>query len=166
MIGFIGFNISGMSVIGGFIIGPIADKYFRKDLKKLIFILFFFAILILCILFFVLPSPFDEDPMFILNKNSTDDKKIIVINILVAIMGIFEGALIPLFFELSADIAYPISEGTSATMIVFINNVVCLICIGIGTWMSTKWETFFALIICVFCVMLMCVVKEQYNRPS
>eukprot|EP01084_Bolivina_argentea_P201115 343824_1 len=165
-IGFIGFNISGMSVIGGFIIGPIADKYFNKNLKKLIFILFFFAILILCILFFVLPSPFDEDSMFILNKDSSNKNKIIVINILVAIMGIFEGALIPLFFELSADIAYPISEGTSATMIVFINNVVCLICIGIGSWMSTKWETFFALIICLVCVMLMCIVKEQYNRPS
>lgn len=165
-IGFIGFAISGMSVVGGFAIGPIADRCFQRKLKRLLLILFGFAILILAVLLFVLPSPFDKDSMFILNADSTKQEKVMVIAVLVSVMGLFEGALIPLFFELAADISYPISEGTSATVIVLFNNVICLVCIGVGAWMSTKWETFFALIVCGICVVVLCAVKEQYNRPS
>merc|ERR1719242_1646439 len=90
-IGFIGFAISGWSVVGGFAIGPIADKYFRKKLKKLMLILFGFAIAVLAILLFVLPSPFDEDSVIILNADSKETTKVAVITVLVSIMGLFEG---------------------------------------------------------------------------
>merc|ERR1712032_946321 len=110
----------------------------------LIFIMFSFAIAILCILLFVLPSPFDENSLFLIDDECTQKNKILVIGILVAIMGFFEGALVPLFFELAADISYPVSEGTSGTLIVFTNASICLILIGVGSWMSTRWETFFA----------------------
>merc|ERR1712083_856128 len=100
------------------------------------------------------------------DSDSSKRQKVVVIAVLVSVMGVFEGALVPLFFELAADISYPISEGTSGTVIVLFNNVVALVCIGIGTWMSTKWETLFALGICALCVIVLSLVKEQYNRPS
>ena len=163
-IGFIGFNISMGSMLGGMVMGMIADRYFVKNLRRLIYILFGVTLVVLFVLLFIVPSPWADDSMIFIKKDSTIVTKNIVLNIFIGFLGFFEGSLVPLFYELSCEVSYPVSEGSSAMLLVFVVNITCLIFVGIGNWLNTKWETFFAIIVCCLCVLFISTIKEQYKR--
>ena len=42
----------------------------------------------------------------------------------------FLGATGPLFYELSVELTYPMSEGTSAGLLTLVNNIACLVFLG------------------------------------
>eukprot|EP01084_Bolivina_argentea_P294755 507283_1 len=163
-IGLMGFNISLFSMIGGLITGPVADKYFEKKLRKFIYILFVLTLIVLLILLFIIPSPFSNDSLIILSNNTCQLTKNIVLNVFIALLGICEGGLVPLFYELSVEVSYPVSEGSSAMLLVYVLNITCLVFVGIGNWLNTKWETLFAILICGLCLLFISTIKEQYKR--
>eukprot|EP01084_Bolivina_argentea_P291271 500581_1 len=160
-IGFIGFNISFIAMSGG-LIGYIADKCFVEKLKKFINILFVFNILFLMLLFFILPSPFNDNS--IIFTECKGNCILILLNVMIGLMAFCEEGLLPLFYELSAEISYPVSEGSCGMLLSLINNIAALIFIFIASAMNTKYETFLALIVAVICIVLITVVKEEYKR--
>ena len=164
-IGFIGFNLSCMTAIGGTFIGPIADRFFNKKLKLLLIILYIIIIINLCILFLVLPSPFSSKSLILINDQSTMIYKEVLLNVLIGSLGFFNGCLVPPFFEVIAEKSYPINEGSSGLYLVTINCMGVLIFIGIGSWLNTTWETFLVTIICIISVCLFTFIKEEYKRP-
>ena len=163
-IGIMGFNISLFSMIGGMVTGPVADKFFVKKLRRFIYILLSLTVFVLLILLFVIPSPWSNDSMILLHDDSSRLTKNVVLNIFIGLLGFFAGGLVPLFYELSVEVSYPVSEGSSAMLLVFVTNVTCLIFVGIGNWLNTKWETFFAIIVCSMCLLFISTIKEQYKR--
>ena len=74
------------------------------------------------------------------------------------------GSCYTLFYELAAEVSYPVSEGTSGMLFVFIVNIGCLIWVGIGNWISTKWETFLCFIVYIVSIVLLLTIKEVYKR--
>ena len=164
-IGVVGFLFALMAMVGTLIIGPIADKYFVKRLRLLIYYVFFLFIVILIIAVFVLPSPFSHNKsLIIIDDNTSYGAKCVIVSVIAVLLGTLEGALVPLFLELAAEVSYPVSEGSSATLNVFVNNIAALVFIGIGTWINTYWETLLVLGVICFCLFLLTLIKEQYKR--
>ena len=122
-IGVMGFNISFVSMVGGMVIGPIADKYFVKKLRRFIYILLGLTLVVLFVLLFIVPSPWTNDSMILIHDDSSTLAKNVVLNIFIGFLGFFTGGLVPLFFELSAEVSYPASEGSSGMLLVFIDNL-------------------------------------------
>ena len=89
----------------------------------------------------------------------------VLLNILIGSLGFFNGCLVPPFYELIAEISYPINEGTSGLYLVTINCMGVLLFIGIGSWLNTTWETFLVTIICILSVIWLALIKEEYKRP-
>ena len=160
-IGLIGFVTTLLMVFGGLIMGYIADKCFTKKLKKLLMFLFIINIILLIVLFVILPTPFNG-----IYPLTTDNcpNLLVYLLVIIGITGIFSGGSIPLFYELAAEICAPVSEGSSATFITFILNGVALLYIGVGNWLNTSYETLFALIGMIGCLIALIFVKEIYIR--
>eukprot|EP01084_Bolivina_argentea_P017967 33497_1 len=163
-IGSIGFVQTGMNMIGALIMGWIADKYFSKKLKLALYLIFGCCIVVLLVLLFILPSPWSSDSMILVNDIFID--KMIVVTVFMGILGFLSGAVVPLFYELTSEVSYPygISEGTSSTLLVLIINATCLIFVGVGNWVGTKYETISNVIVYAICILLLCFVKETYQR--
>eukprot|EP01084_Bolivina_argentea_P292987 503851_1 len=163
-IGFIGFNLNITEFLGGILFGFIADKWFQKQLKSFTIFALLVITLLFMVLLFSLPSPWDNKSKLLYNVGL--DEKMIVLNLLIGFIGLISGGVSCLFYELVANISFPVTEGTSSTLLVFGNNLTCLIFVGIGNWINTKWETFLAVIMCVVAVILMVTVRDQYKREK
>ena len=94
----------------------------------------------------------------------SNERKIIVIGVLGGLSGILLGGAMPLFYELCAEVSYPVSEGSSASLLVFIENIALLLFVGLAGLISTKWQTLFVVITCVLCLVLLIFVREKYQR--
>merc|ERR1719473_2241434 len=81
------------------------------------------------------------------------------------LMGLGNGGANPLFYELGAEITYPVPEGTSAGVLVLIWNATSFIVIFLpkGIGLAMNW-IFLGLI--VFCMVLVASAKEKYLRPA
>ncbi|XP_022100532.1 disrupted in renal carcinoma protein 2 homolog [Acanthaster planci] len=82
------------------------------------------------------------------------------------IIGFFVNASIPIYFEVTVEGMYPVSEGTITMIMTWLNNAVVLVFLllpqikGIGvTWMN--WVFLGSV---VFCVPLLLMYKERYKR--
>ena len=152
-IGIMGFNISLFSMVGGMVTGPVADKFFVKKLRRFIYILFGLTVIVLFMLLFVLPSPWSNDSMILLHVDSSQLTKNVVLNIFIGLLGFCEGGLVPLFYELSVEVSYPVSEG----------SVLCcwclLQCYMFGICGNRKLVEYkMGDILCDYCVFNVCIV--------
>ncbi|ETO18574.1 hypothetical protein RFI_18691 [Reticulomyxa filosa] len=168
LIGYLGLAVSVSSLCGGMIIGPISDQWFRRKLKKLLIILFFAAITSFAITFITIPSPWWTygEPIEKLQGDGQRDSRFGIVLVCVVLIGFFSGGIVPVFFEIVAELSYPVSEGTSGMCLVFVNNIASLMIIGIGSWLNTKYETIVSLCILVVCLLVSISVKEVYKRDS
>eukprot|EP01083_Nonionella_stella_P287577 978923_1 len=159
-IGVIGFIKTGVTVLSALVSGWIADKYFSKQLKKLIYVLLGVTVMLCLMLVFVVPSPWCDGSMILERYNG------IVVATLLVVSGFTYGPLLPLFYELCSEVAYPhgISEGTASTLLVLSLNATCLVFIGVGNWIGTKYETIASVVVYLTCIGLLYFVKEIYKR--
>jgi len=130
-IGITGFLCSISGSVGCILCGHIADKCFPKYKKGLLIIMFILATA--SFIWFQLSQPttyFDEPPL-----SSTEYST--AANLIIA--ALFQGATDPLFYELAAEITYPLPEGISASMIVLIYNVATLVMLAVAPCISIMW---------------------------
>ena len=163
-VGLIGFILNVSLFSGAIIFGFVADNYLKKQLKMIIIAGMLVSCLILLLLFFILPSPFSAAPMIIIDKDDGNLKKCAILGTLVGAVGFIQGGVTTLAYELLAEISFPVTEGTASTLLVSLNNVACLVFVGIGNWLSTNYETTLILILCCLSVVGMFFVKEEYKR--
>ena len=164
-VGILGSEGTVCCILGGVVIGCIVDKWFAKRLKLVIMVLFIAMIVCMGLLLFVVPSPWKDKPMILVNGNGqSNERKVVVIGVLGGLSGILLGGAMPLFYELCAEVSYPVSEGSSASLLVFIENIALLLFVGLAGLISTEWQTLFVVITCVLCLVLLIFVKEKYQR--
>ena len=114
------------SIVGGVLIAPIADKYFQRRLKSLIIVFSCFALLLG--LGFALNF---ETPIAELNhletsiKEDTHKRKFPFawLLLIMAAKGFFQGAIVPISYELCADISFPTMPTFSSTLYTFCSQV-------------------------------------------
>ena len=162
-IGVMGFILNFMVSVGGVTIGNIADRCFARRLRRLMIIIFTVTLMVLAALLVLIPNPIFADALLDRFDLSNFEKNVIL-DILVAVMGLCYGGLVPLFFELSAEVSYPVSAGSTGMLLMFLANSVLFVFTGMGSWLNTEWETSFAIVMCGLCVVLLCTIKEEYKR--
>ena len=83
------------------------------------------------------------------------------------ISGLFNGATTPLFYELSAELIYPIKEGVSAGILVMLLNATSCVTIFLNNIESGSSMNAI-MTACVGAVLLcvLCFIKEDYRRPQ
>lgn len=166
-VGIIGFTGNVACILGGIVIGLVTDKWYSKHLKLVVFRLFIGILIGFGVLMFVLPSPWSEQPMLVIADSKDAQyhwKMTIFLCALNGINGFLVGGCLPLFYELCVEVSYPVSEGSSATFLVFTENVTMLVMVGIGNWISTEYQTAMVVAVCLLCLILLSFVEERYRR--
>ena len=165
-IGTIGTIQTGVNMIGALVMGWISDKWFNKRIKMTLYIVFTLCIIVLFILLFIVPNPWKPNGSMLFINGMTEIEKMAILIIFMAMLGFLNGALVPLFYELTSEVSYPygISEGTSSTFLVLIINATSLVFIGVGNWLGTKYETISSVVVYGICVLMLLFVKETYQR--
>jgi len=81
--------------------------------------------------------------------------------------GFFFGSTTPLFYELSAELIYPVKEGMSAGILVLLLNISAAIIIVVQNYLNEGLMNLIVNgIILVVLGLVVCCVKELYTRPQ
>ena len=156
-VGWCGFanNIGG--IFGIFSSGYIGDKLFQGRLKLLL--LLFFAGNVCCYLWFTLQL---KAPLYSGGPPIPPSR----LNILAAstLAGFFQGGCDPLFYELCAEITYPLPEGMSAGFITFASNAASLIFFFVAPKVSTDYINTLTTASMALAMLLALAAKESYQR--
>ena len=88
-----------------------------------------------------------------------------VICIVFGLTGFFLNGAVPFFFELGAEMAYPVAEGITTSAIkfndYFLQGIFLIISMG---HFGAKWMTYVTMVTCAATTILLLLVKEKYNR--
>lgn len=165
-IGLIGFLFNLFLFIGSISSGFVAGSCFQGKLKLFLINMYSLAAIVIFILLLILPSPLKQDgSLIILNDNSSDLTKNVILNSLIGLYGLLLGGTAASGYELLAEVSYPCSEGTSTTALVFVTNATTLIFVGIGI-VNTTYETLLSLILIILSVVALLFVREEYKRGN
>ena len=158
-IGLIGFGNAFAGNIAAVCAGGIMDRCFKKKLKFGIIIGLFGTFL--STLYFTLQLPSDWWDNGVLPRSE------FTLILALTLAGMFQGTTTPLFYELAAEIIYPVKEGMSAGILVFLLNVSAAIMIGVQNVLSggTMNIIVTGCILFVLLLVLFCV-NEVYARPE
>ncbi len=154
--GICGFINNMAGVGGGLAIGVIADRWFARKLKRLLVGAFFLTTLSYVWFTLLLPSPFKDQPVVPASHASVLAASVLT--------GFFQGACDPLFYELAAEITYPLPEGTSAGLITFVYNAAALIMLYVAPVVSITWMNTMATLTFIISAVLTMLVRERYLR--
>lgn len=143
-------------VVGGIASSYVVDLYFSRQMKYVIF--FCITMNTLCNLIFIACTPNDKSySLWSLGQ------PFIVFS--TALCGFWNGAAAPLFYELVAEISFPVEEGVSGICISVMENVGALVFYQVvsrfftGQSMSVAYS--FGMTVAVA---LSAAVKQRYNR--
>ncbi|EPY25981.1 hypothetical protein AGDE_11600 [Angomonas deanei] len=156
---FIGFMCcAGMSayVLGGLVSSYVVDLYFTRQMKYVIF--FCLTMTTLCNLIFIACTPNDKG-YYLWNLG----KGFVIFS--TALCGFWNGAAAPLFYELVAEISFPVEEGVSGICVSIFENLGALLFLQVvyqkfkGQSMSVAYA--FGMTVALA---LTAIVKQRYNR--
>ncbi|EAN83156.1 hypothetical protein C3747_359g12 [Trypanosoma cruzi] len=156
---FIGFmSFSGMLAYaaGGLVSSCLTDLYFRRQMKYVIF--FCITCNSVSNLLFVALAPNNDG----YSLHPSGRAWIVVVT---ALCGFWNGAAAPLFYELIAEISYPVDEGVSGVAVSFCENLGALFFYQVvsrfysGQSMSVAYS--FGMTVAV---VLSAAVRQRYNR--
>eukprot|EP01105_Mastigella_eilhardi_P007585 TRINITY_DN1904_c0_g1_i3.p2 TRINITY_DN1904_c0_g1~~TRINITY_DN1904_c0_g1_i3.p2 ORF type:complete len:226 (+),score=64.33 TRINITY_DN1904_c0_g1_i3:806-1483(+) len=154
--GWLGFAYTVAVCFGSFCVGVIADRFMARHLKLLLLLIF--AASLCCFVWFSLslPSIFSSDPLI--------PSDIYVILIAISLAGYFVGFLAPVFFELGAELSFPVPEGTSAGLLTFVFNFSTFAVLFVAPLLPTNWLNAVAVGALAACAAATLFVRERYLR--
>lgn len=156
--GWLGFGNSLANVIGGTLIGPVSDKFFRRRFKLLLIILY--CCCVACFVWFTLslPTPFTSAELIPTNYP--------VLMVAISAAGFFQGMLGPVSYELIAELVYPVPEATSGGMMVLLFNASTLIFLFVSPEIDANWMNLIITGTMVASLVMVLFVVEKYNRAD
>lgn len=155
-IGLMSFFAMSAYVAGGIVSSILVDMYFPRQMKYVVF--FCIVMATLSNLIFIACTPNDKGYCL------WDLGRVFIV-FSTAMCGLWNGAAAPLFFELVAEISYPVEEGVSGTCTSIMENLGALLFYQIisrlfhGQSMSVAYS--FGMTVAVA---LTAAVKQRYNR--
>jgi MFS family permease len=108
-----GFSSGICYCLGGYLSGEIGDRYFAGRLQPMLMLVYGAAVANFAVLLFVMPSPFSQ----------TIGAGYGAVATAISTTGFFVGATMPPSLELLAEVAYPVSEGTTANLVQALNMI-------------------------------------------
>jgi MFS family permease len=149
------FSIAGVAGIVG--AGLLGDRFFVGRLKALLVLSYFLSAVFFIFFTFSTSNPYASNPW-------PSSSPALMVVLLVA-AGFFQSACDPLFYEMAAEISYPLPEGTSAGFISLLFNVATLIMLFVAPVIATNLvNTIMALTMVAGGFGTWALVKEGYRR--
>merc|ERR1712228_119958 len=161
-IGFIGGFLMLTNIFGALFGGVIVDKYYHNELKKCIIFLQFLHIAFFIVASLLLPNCFMDGTIIVIDGYM---ERFIVVLIVCFAIGFNFGCIIPLYFELLADISYPVAETSSSNLLICFSMPAIVGIMQIGA-VDISYCTPIALLFTLITFVLMLFVTEKYNRPN
>lgn len=157
-VGWLGFAFSIGGVVGNAGAGLVADIWFAQRYKCFLIGVFILSAACFALFSLSLDNPFVSPAPIPATPSS--------IMIIGTLAGLFQSACDPLFYELAAEVSYPLEEGTSASLISFLFNAATLIMLFVAPAISlTLFNTIMASTMLV-CALGVCFTHESYNRRA
>jgi FLVCR family MFS transporter len=157
-VGWLGFAFSIGGVLGNAGAGFIADIWFPQRYKRFLILVFMLSFCCFSLITLSLDNPFVSPAPIPANPAS--------IMVIGTLAGVLQSACDPLFYELAAEISFPLEEGTSASLIAFLFNVATLIMLFVAPVIHlTLFNTIMAATMLV-CALGVCFSQESYSRRA
>jgi nitrate/nitrite transporter NarK len=153
--GFFAFACSLAGILGGIALGKIADRVLPRRLKFLILVCF--AVSIVFFVWFTLSFPILSLPAVLPSTFWTALCSI-------TLSGLFIGAVNPLFYELAAELTFPVPEATSAALVTWTLNLGGAILLFCASEINTAAMNVVLLGCIVLCMGAIALVRERYGR--
>lgn len=144
--------------IGCYLVGELGDRVFRRRFKLLILLLLLAALASFAWLCLMLPTNFAPQPPLRVGFS--------VVLLAVSLTGWFTGATNPICMELCAEMTYPLPEGISGNLILFVTQVCAIFFLFVVPLLSPLVATPMTMGIVALCVLLLIPVKAQYLRST
>ncbi len=157
-IGWLGFAFSIGGVLGNAGAGIVADIWFAQRYKR--FLIWVFLLSAACFALFTLSL---DNPFISPAPIPSTQTSIMLIGTLA---GVFQSACDPLFYELAAEISFPLDEGTSASLIAFLFNAATLVMLFVAPAISLTLFNTIMTATMLICALGVCVSKESYRRRA
>jgi len=161
LVGWGGFSNNLACNFAGILAGTLIDRCFRRRLKAGILVGVTGLLVSLILFSLSLPCFGVKAPNSILPHA---DWSLVTF---LTLVGFFQGAAEPLFYELGAELMYPAKESTSAGVIVLVTNVVAGIMITFNSYLTAAFMNY---IVCSFILIVglsvLFGVHESYKRPQ
>ncbi|KAF6036659.1 hypothetical protein EB796_005052 [Bugula neritina] len=155
--GWIGFTAIMTSSVSSVFISYIMN-YFKKRVKLFLQLANLVALTMFVILICIQRSYIFVPPSFV-----TTSLYILCTGAAISINGV-----IPLYYELACDSAFPADEGLTGSVIVTVNNLlgftVLMLFLHPTLALDTEWMTWSCLGACVLTIPMLFFMKENYNR--
>ncbi|KAJ4460119.1 putative MFS-type transporter [Paratrimastix pyriformis] len=156
--GLLSFAANLASIGAGILLGWLGDHCFRRRFKWLIF-----GCLLLDMAAFVwvtLSFPLGAAPASVLPH------PLGAVFVAVVLAGLFNGAPNPLFYELAAEMTFPVSASTSAGLLTFVLNGACLVELLLSASLSPAYIHLVMTAAVALCALLMLLTREWYRRSD
>lgn len=156
-VGWMGFANGATQALSSILAGYLIDRVFVRRMKIGILV-GIVAILVTSVLF-MLSTPcfvYDDPPL------PTTFGALLCLMLL---NGFANGVTSPLFYELAAELIYPLKEGVSGGTIVFVLNFVSCLVIFIDMALSYRYINFFYCLTIGLLLVATAFVREDYRRP-
>eukprot|EP00937_MAST-01D_sp_MAST-1D-sp2_P004009 g4009.t1 len=156
-VGYLGFANGLAGNVGSVTVGYLSDTYFRRRFKRSI--IWLLGLLLLSTLWFTLSLPAFGQPAVLPRTLGS-------LFVACILAGVANSSMSPLFYELCAELTYPVSEGTSAGFLALIWNTASFIMIYLSPVISAGSVNVITTITIGVVLLMVLSVKEQYKRPS
>eukprot|EP00048_Salpingoeca_helianthica_P004438 m.76856 g.76856 ORF g.76856 m.76856 type:complete len:473 (+) comp13196_c0_seq1:1319-2737(+) len=157
--GWFSFASTIAAIIGGLLIGPVADRLpvVQRNFKATLLILLVFCFL--CFVWFTLSFPVSGVPAVLPSNFWTVAGSI-------TLSGTFMGATYPLFYEFSVELTYPVREATSAGVLTFFTNIWSLVFLFLAPALPHDIVNTLMALAAALCLLLVACARESYRRRA
>jgi len=156
-VGWLGFANGLAGNLGAILIGFLSDKLFRFRFKAVILSLLLFELVVMVWFSMSLPM-FTQDSGMLPHSIAS-------IGIAIGLLGLAQSATSPLFYELCAELTFPVPEGTSAGILALLWNTASFVIIFLSPVISSKCMNPIMTGCIVVVLLMVLAVKEVYKRP-
>eukprot|EP01084_Bolivina_argentea_P121248 214875_1 len=162
LIGYIGACLMFAQIIGALIGGFVVDRKYSGQLKKCIIVFQLMDVIWYSMAFLLVPNCFlENNDTFIYIDNY--ELRFIALFTVCFFIGLNFGLSTPIYFELLAEISFPVAETSSTNGIMCIAVPIMMMIMEIGS-INTAYDTPIALMLVTIAFILDLFVVETYRR--
>lgn len=151
-------NVAGIS--GALLVGFISERLFHRKYKRLLLLLLIASAGCFLLFSMMLPAGFMPNDAVLLHAPFG------AMAVCLCAGSLLLGATNPIYYELGAEMTYPIGEGSSVGVITELDNMAALILIFLFAKIPNSWEAAVMAITVAICALLMLLAKERYGRAN
>lgn len=157
--GLVSFICSCLGMVGCFATGKVTDlKQMRKRHKQITIVALIVSISFICLSLLFVPMPGKSEPLIV--------APVYAVGVFLSGFALFLGGMTPLFYEMQAEITFPVNEGVSSGLIALLGNLITVFFLFVAPLMNS---TIFIMVLAashVIVVVAVAFIRVTYKRQQ